>query len=191
MKRHIITLSGLLGSGKSSTGNRLGEVLGYQRFSAGHFQRTAAKSLGLAYDEYQKVAEQDPQYDQAADEALKAAGALENVVIDARLGYHFIPDSFKVFLTLPPEVAAGRILKDAETNPERHRETAIGMRDVESITRAVNERAESERIRYEKYYGLKDIFAPENFDLVVDTSKHPLEEVVQIIKTSYEQWLAQ
>jgi CMP/dCMP kinase len=191
MKRQVITLSGLLGSGKSSTGNRLAEVLGYQRFSAGHFQRAAAESLGLPYDEYQRLAEQDPQYDQAADEALKVAGMQERVVIDSRLGYHFVPDSFKVFLTLPPEVAAGRIMQDAETNPERHRETAAGIRDLESISKSVRERMESERVRYEKYYGLKNIFAPENYDLIVDTSKYPLEEVVGIIKGAYERWLTQ
>jgi CMP/dCMP kinase len=191
MKRHVITLSGLLGSGKSSTGNRLAEALGYQRFSAGHFQRSAAESLGLPYDQYQKLAEQDQQYDKAADEALKTEGMQERVVIDSRLGYHFIPDSFKVFLTLPPEVAAERIMQDAETNPERHRETASGIRDLKSISTSVRERMESERVRYEKYYGLTNIFAPENYDLIVDTSKHPLEEVVLIIKEAYERWLEQ
>jgi len=189
MRREVITVAGLLGSGKSSTSNRVAQVLGYRRFSAGDFQRTAAESLGLTYEKYQKVAEEDSQYDRKADDALIEAGRQEKIVIDSRLGYHFLPDSFKVFLTLPREVAAGRILKDAEVNPNRHKETTHGAKDVVSIVEAIEERQKSEQRRYEKYYGLKNIFDTENFDLVIDTGMFSLEEVAQQIVTAYKAWL--
>lgn len=190
-KKQVITITGALGSGKSSTANGVAEALGYRRFSAGDFQRAAAASLNLPYDQYQKVAEKDPQYDKRADDALVKAGKNEKSVIDARLGYHFIPDSFKVFLALSPEIAAARILKDAATNPNRHKETMRGAKDVPTIVESIEERRESERHRYEKYYGIKDPFARENFDLVIDTSDTGLPEVVKKVVIAYTKWLGE
>ncbi|MBU6323582.1 MAG: cytidylate kinase family protein [Patescibacteria group bacterium] len=189
MKKHVITITGALGSGKSSTANGVAKELGYERFSAGDFQRAAAASLNLPYDQYQKLAEQDPQYDHRADDALIEAGKSEKRVIDARLGYHFIPDSFKVFLTLPPQIAAMRILKDAQSNPNRHKETMHGAKDVPTIAKSIEARRESERHRYEKYYGIKDPFERSNFDLVIDTSETVLPEVVEKVIAAYREWL--
>ncbi len=36
----------------------------------------------------------------------------DNFIIDGRLAFHFIPHSFKLFLTVPPEEAAKRIYHD-------------------------------------------------------------------------------
>jgi cytidylate kinase len=190
MKSKVITIVGENGSGKSSTSNGVAEALGYRRFSAGDFQRAAAASLGLTYDEYQKVALNDPKYDRMADDALIAAGKEGDVVIDSRLGYHFIPESFKVFLALDPEIAAARILKDAETNPNRHKETVHGVKDIPSIVAGIKARFESERERYLEHYGITDYYDPKHFDLIIDTSKHPLEEVIQIVVEKYNEWLA-
>ena len=191
MKKEIITLAGALGSGKTSTSNGVAKTLGYRRFSAGDFQRSTAASLGLTYDEYQKVALKDPRYDRMADDALIAAGQEDKSVIDARLGYHFIPHSFKVFLKLDPEIAAQRILKDAENNPARQKETIYGAYDTSSIVAGIQERLESEYDRYRQHYGINDLYAPEHFDLIVDTSLHPLEEVVRIVVGKYKEWLAE
>lgn len=190
MKPKIITITGELGSGKSSTANGLAALLGYTRFSAGDFQRAAAASLGLTYDEYQKVAEQDPQYDHRADDEYKKIDPETGSVIDGRLAYHFLPDSYKVFLSLPPTIAAERILKDAAVNPDRHKEIRGGASDVATIAGSIIARKESERHRYKKYYGVVDPFDPANFDLIIDTSGHPLTEVIQLVSESYEKWLS-
>lgn len=189
MKSKIITIAGSLGSGKTSTSNKLAQELGYKRFSAGDFQRATAASLGLTYDEYQKLAEQDPQYDLKADTALREAGDGTDSVIDARLGYHFIPQSYKVFLFLDPKIAAERILKDAEVNPARHKETLQGATDPDTIAKGIEARYESEKVRYRKHYGIEDYYDPSHFDIVVDTSQHPLDDVVQLIIDNYQLWL--
>jgi cytidylate kinase len=189
MKKEIITLTGSLGSGKSSTARGVAEALGYERFSAGDFQRSAAASLGLTYDEYQKIAEQDPSWDRKADDALIAAGEIPHRVIEARLGYHFIPDSFKVFFYLDPKIAAERILKDAAVNPARGKETVDGVRDVDTIVAGIEERLASEIRRYQKHYGIPDVYDRKYFDLYIDTSEHPLDEVIQIVVTEYKKWL--
>jgi CMP/dCMP kinase len=191
MKKKVITIAGALGSGKSSTANGVAHELGYQRFSAGDFQRAAAASLGLTYDAFQKIALEDPQYDHKADDALTAAGEEDGRVIDARLGYHFLPESFKVFLALDPVVAAQRILKDAQKNPARHTETAGGIKDETTIVRGLHERLESEHLRYREHYGITDLYDPKYFNLIVDTSKHPLDEVIQLVVKKYKSWLAE
>jgi len=189
MKKELITLTGSLGSGKSSTTKGVAEILGYERFSAGDFQRAAAASLGLTYDEYQKVAEKDPSWDRKADDALIAAGGIEHRVIDARLGYHFIPDSFKVFLYLEPKIAAERILKDAAVNPARSKETVDGIQSVDTIVAGIEERLASEIRRYQKHYGINDVYDRKYFDLYIDTSQHPLEEVIAMVVEGYQKWL--
>ena len=189
MRTKIITIAGSLGSGKSSTSNGVAKELGYKRFSAGDFQRATSASLGLTYDEYQKVAEQDPKYDLMADTALKEAGNNEESVIDARLGYYFIPQSFKVFLYLEPEIAATRIMKDAEVNPARQKESVEGVQSIESIVKSINERLESEKVRYQKHYGIQDLYDPKYFDIYIDTSKHPLVEVIQMVTEAYKKWV--
>jgi len=189
MKPHIITLTGSLGSGKSSTANGVAKILGYQRFSAGDFQRAAAASMGITYEEYQKVAEKDPSCDRRADDALVDAGTKGDSVIDARLGYHFIPSSYKVMLRLDPSIAAARILKDAESNPNRHNEMAGGAHDVETIVTSIEKRRENDKQRYKQFYNIENPFDANNFDLVVDTSARPLEEVIQIVINGYQKWL--
>jgi cytidylate kinase len=190
MKSKIITIAGLVGSGKTSTSNGVAKEFGYRRFSAGDFQRATAESLGLPYDEYQKLAEQDPQYDRKADTALENAGKDSEIVIDARLGYYFVPNSYKVFLYLSPEIAAQRILKDAEANPAREKENQQRITSPEEMVKSINDRYESERLRYNKYYNITDYHDPKDFDLYIDTSIHPLVKVIQMIVEGYKEWLA-
>lgn len=189
MKKHVITIAGSLGAGKSSTGRALAKELGYERFSAGDFQKKAAEALGLALEEYQRMIENDPTYDNRADAALAEAGNKENVIIDARLGFHFVPHSFKVFLFLDPHVAATRMLKDAEVNPMRHKELIGGMRDVEQVVAGITERTMSEAKRYAKYYDIQDHMSPRHFDLIINTCTNDLETVTAMITASYKAWL--
>ena len=58
-------------------------------------------------------------------------------------------------------------------------------RSVEKI----NNRLLSERKRYKELYGIEDQTAHDNFDLVIDTSKIPVEEVSQKIIEEYNNWL--
>jgi cytidylate kinase len=187
-KKSIITISGSLGSGKSSTAKAVAAELGYRHFSAGDFQRATAASLGLAFDEYQALATKDPQYDKKADNTLIAAGQDEKVVIDARLGYHFIPDSYKVFLFLDPTVAAERIFEDAKVNPNRTKEITQGLKDIESIKKSLEVRLESEKQRYKQFYAINDLYDPSHFDLVIDTKTNDLSIVTMMVLDAYRVW---
>lgn len=188
-KKHIITIAGKLGSGKSSTAKMLAEKLGYTHYSTGDFMRSIANDRGISLIELNQIAETDGSIDKELDDRNIEIGGMENIIIDTRLGFHFIPDSFKVFLELDPETASERILKDKETNPNRHTEANSSFDTKEAIMESITNRLLSERKRYKNLYGIEDLTSHDNFDLVIDTSKTPLEKVSQQIIEEYNKWL--
>lgn len=189
-KKHIITIAGKLGSGKSSTANKVAELLGYTRASTGDFMRKMAEEKGMTLAELSSYAETDPSIDKELDDLNKEIGTKEKIVLDSRLGFYFVPNSFKVFLNVEPSVAAERILNDAKVNPNRQKETATGFDTPESVIKGITERRRSEQKRYQEKYGIADNTAPENFDLVIDTGMFPLEAVAEKIVKAYNEWLA-
>lgn len=190
MKKHIITIAGELGSGKSSTAKALAEKLGYVHASTGDFMRSLAHERGLSLAELGAVAEHDGTIDTLLDDYNRSIGQMENVVIDSRLGFHFIPESFKVFLNLDPAIAAERILQDKKNNPNRHTESHKSFDTRESIMESVASRLSSEKKRYNDMYGIPDHTDRRNFDLVVDTGIASISEVAGKIIEEYKKWLS-
>lgn len=188
-RKHIITIAGKIGGGKSSTAQRVAELLGYEHSSTGSFMRKLALERKISLEELSKEAEKDDSIDRALDEYNKEIGQRDNIVLDSRLGFYFIPESYKVFLELDPKIAAGRILKDKEKNSDREIETNQEFNTEESIYKTINQRLESERKRYKELYNILDHTDHKNFDLVIDTSQMPLEDVVQKIVKDYKKWL--
>ncbi len=187
-KKQIITIAGNLGSGKSSTAKKLSESLNYEHYSTGDFMRSLAEEKNISLAELNLLAEEDRSIDEELDNKNKEVGKKERVVIDSRLGFYFIPKSFKVFLKLDPEIAAGRILKDKE-KPNRLNEASSDFDTQEGVARNIKARQESERKRYQEMYHIRDYTDPNNFDLIVDTSLLPLEGVVEKIIEKYNDWL--
>jgi predicted cytidylate kinase len=185
MKKHIITLGGMPGSGKSSTGKLLAENLEYTRLSSGDFFREMAHTRGMTVEEINKAAENDPTIDHQTDEWIRAQGEKENIVMDSRTAFHWIPDSFKVFLKLDPHIAA---LRTYEHIKEVGRVGQSAM-SPEEVYKNTLKRIESERKRYETLYGI-DYIDELQYDLVVDTGPNDLSTVVAIIKQAYKNWLA-
>jgi cytidylate kinase len=80
-RKHIITLSGKPGSGKSSTADRVAEMLGYTRYSTGDLVRTMLKKRKLTLAEFNTNAERDPQIDYDLDEELRKMREEKDVVM--------------------------------------------------------------------------------------------------------------
>lgn len=189
IKKHIITIAGKLGSGKSSTAKRVAEILKYKHFSTGDFMRSIADEKGVSLTELSKIAENDTSIDKMLDDRNIEISEKENIVLDSRLGFHFISNSFKVFLELDPSIASERILDDKNFNPNRHKESDGSFNTPESIKEKINFRLDSERKRYKELYGIEDHTAHNNFDLIINTEKIPLEEVSKKIVDEYNKWL--
>ena len=184
MRKKIITIAGKLGSGKSSTAKKVAKMLNLEHFSSGDFLRKIAKERGMSIKELMIAAESDPSIDYDIDNLLKSMKNKENIVIDSRLAYHWIPDSFKVYLEIDPDIAAKRMFYDLETNESRMESEHT--KNIEEMKREMVERHESDKRRYQKLYGI-DHTDHKNFDLVINTGlpENDLKTVVKKIISEY------
>ena len=187
MKKEIITIAGALGGGKSSTADLVAKKLGYQRFSSGDFMRKLAVKMNMSLNELSTLAQTDESIDVKIDEEVKKAGEQDKIVIDSRLAFHWIPDSFKVYLDLPPQIAKKRILNNLKENTLRKQ--SENAQTPEEIEKKINSRLASEKKRYKELYGIEDHTDKSNFDLVIDTNKNNLDQVVNLIVSEYQKWL--
>ncbi len=185
MKKEIITIAGAPGGGKSSTADLVAKELGFQRFSSGNFMRKIALDTGISLNELNEKAQGDDSIDKKIDEEVRKAGEMQKIVIDSRLAFHWIPESFKVYLDLPAEIAKERILNDLKENKLRKQSEESST--VDEIYEKITSRLESEKKRYRELYNI-DHTDKNNFNLVIDTNKNNLEQVVDIIVTEYKKW---
>jgi predicted cytidylate kinase len=173
-----ITISGMPGSGKSTVSKIVAERLGLKLYSVGDFMRDIAKTRGMSLIELSKIAEKDRRIDDELDDRQIRLRNEDNFVMNSRIGFHFIPDSIKIFLEVDTKKAAERILKD-----KREEETAA---TAEEMQKEIERRMKSESTRYKKYYDI-DLFDKSNFDLVIDTSNITAaavaDKIVEFVKT--------
>lgn len=186
-KQHIITLTGKPGSGKSSTADRVAEMLGYSRYSSGQMVREILEKEGLTLTEYNRRANSDHALDTRVDERLRELRDQNDIVIDARLGFYWLPESFKVYLDLDIDVATARIFKDSISNQSR---SGVGEQShsLAAASDAVRARMKAEQQRFRDLYHI-DPFNTTYFDLVIDTSRHSPETVALTIYDTYRTWL--
>jgi len=115
-KKQIITINGFPGSGKSSTADLVAKELNFKHLSSGDFMRNLALKSNISLNELSLRAESDPEIDKSIDDEVRKVKEMDKVVIDSRLAFYWIPESFKVYLDLPPEIAKNRISNNLKTN---------------------------------------------------------------------------
>jgi cytidylate kinase len=128
--------------------------------------------------ELNSYAETHPEIDQEVDNTFKNLADAENLIIDSRLAWHFLPNSFKVFLSVEPKVAAHRVFRDNERSNEKYS-------SQEETLQHLNSRKKSELKRYGELYGV-DCADMHNYDLIVDTSTVSPEDVAKKILDEYQ-----
>lgn len=185
-RKHIITISGKPGSGKSSTADRVAELLQYTRHSSGDMVRRVLAKEGMSLEEYNRKASDEHDLDDKVDEELRSLRSAKDVVIDSRLGFYWIPESFKVYLDLDLEVATARIFKDSVNNKKRSGAGEGG--SLPDVARMVRSRMQDEQNRFRALYGI-DPYSTKHFDLVIDTSRHDPQSVAITVYDIYRQWL--
>ncbi|MDR2118935.1 MAG: cytidylate kinase family protein [Tannerellaceae bacterium] len=176
-----IAVSGELGSGKTVLSNRLSSVLGWEIVSVGKIQRRLAERYGMSTLEFNRYMESHPELDEECDRMVSMYGKEERpLILDSRMAWHFVPDSFKVHLLANSYVAAERILRDRVRKNEAYSH-------VEEARRRLIERKQSETQRFGQQYGV-DIDDFGNYDLVVDTSFALPETVFGKVIEALDRW---
>lgn len=175
----IITLMGTPGAGKSTLGRLLAQQLGFRHYSMGDLQRRIATEHGWTINELMaKNTSGDFDSDTETDAYQERLGKEENdFVIDGRLSWHFIPQSFKVFLDCEEHERARRLLERGSTSDK-----AV---DVDDAVRLNAERLRDEKENFRKKYGL-DPYDTGHYDLVLDTTSTPPEELARKVIAALE-----
>jgi len=177
-----LSLTGNLGSGKSSLGKELA-ARGFEIISSGDIFRSLAAERNVSIVEMNKIAETDKSIDKMVDNRTVSLGKTkDNTIFDSRMGWHFVPDSFKVFIMVDLWEAGKRVYNDSLRKAEAYQ-------DINAAVKALYERQLLERERYRELYGV-NYYDLNHYNLVIDsTHAGPAAIAEQIIKR-FEQFCA-
>ena len=182
-KKNIISLAGDLASGKGTVSEILIKDLNYGIYRNGEYARKLAKEKGLDITSFNSYLAEHPEIDlQIEKSAAEYAEEHDEFIIDARLGWYAVPESFKIYLRVDIDVAAKRAFEDSKRKSTESFET------VEQQKEDMQKRYKLENERYWNLYHVhKDDM--NIYDLVIDTTDKTPEQVAEIIKTEYKKWL--
>lgn len=183
VKRHIISICGDLASGKGTVSKILSDELGFGIYKNGEYFRKLAKEHGMDVTSFNKYVENHPEIDIAIENSAgEYASSHDNFIIDARLGWYAVPDSFKVYLKVDLDESARRAFYDP------NRKSTENFATIEEQKADIKKRYESENLRYWNLYQVrKDDMS--NYDLIIDTTNLAPKEVADKIKEEYFKWL--
>lgn len=199
IRNKIITISGEPASGKSTLVKKMEEKykkMGYtvHIVTTGHIFRDRVKKEYLKMypdrkdanladiQEDEAFAEKRAEIDSTIDLAIAEMGREINseerpndvYIIDSRLAWHNIPESYAVRVTVDEEIAGQRVFNDQTRGSEDSYET------LEEAIEKTRQRKLGEIERYKDRYGV-DLADPKNYDLIVDSSNLTPEELANII----------
>jgi cytidylate kinase len=181
--KNIIVMSGDIGSGKSSVATALKAMTNYEVIGTGAIQRAIAKRRGVTTLELNQISQTDRSIDDEIDNYVIDIGKTQNnLIIDSRLAWHFIPTAFKVFLAVDPVVGAERVFNASradEHNPSL---------EVTLANNAKRQAFEDDRFQLLYQVNFRDYA---NYDLVIDTSFSSPEIIATKINECYQAWLIQ
>ena len=182
-KKHIISLGGQLASGKSTISKILQEELNFGIYKNGDYFRKLAVEMGMDVTTFNKYVIDHPEIDRKIEYSAKEyAKNHDNFIIDARLGFYAVPESFKVYLKVNIDEAAKRAFYD------ENRKRSENFATIEEQKEDMIKRYNLENERYFKLYGVRKE-DESNYDLIVDTTFITQKEAANIIKEEYLRWI--
>jgi len=184
----IISITGAIGSGKSTIGKLLAAEIGWPRYNMGDIWREMARQKGLTLAELQKLSETELKTDHEIDEYVKQLGlSKDNFIIEGRMAWHFIPHSTKIYLDVSEEEAARRIFSELQTRNESKEDKKL--ETYEDVLCSIRDRKKRDIFRYQKYYDINP-FGHNNYDLIVDTTNLNIDgvfaKVYEFVKNKLE-----
>lgn len=182
-KKHIISLGGQLASGKGAVSEILQKELNFGIYKNGDYFRKLALEMGMDVTSFNIYVIEHPEIDRQIEYSAKEyAQNNDNFLIDARLGWYAVPESFKVFLKVDVDEAARRAFNDLK------RKRTENFATVEEQKEDMIKRYKLENERYFRLYGVKKE-DESNYDLIIDTTNITPQEVANKIKEEYFNWL--
>ena len=170
-KKHIISIAGDLASGKGTVSAILAKKLGYTIYKNGEYFRKLAKDHNMDVTEFNKYVEKHPEIDRQIENSARLYSIdHDNFIIDARLGWYAVPESFKIYLKVDTDEAAKRAFYD------------VNRKSTENFNTI-----EEQKKRYFNLYGVhkEDL---KNYDLIIDTTNLAPEQVTEMIYNEYINW---
>jgi CMP/dCMP kinase len=172
---HIITVSGDLGSGKTTVSRTLSTKLGYKYISSGDMHRQIAEKMGMNLLELNLYAESDPSIDKRVDSTvIRLADEAGSYVIESRAAWHLLQNSLKVYLVVDPDVGAKRVMSDTSRLKEPFYSNHANAKAQ------LLARKNSENRRFLREYGI-DCSNLRNYDVVIDSTAFTSDQVVEQI----------
>ena len=179
----IITISGDPGSGKSTIAQELAKKLSAKGGSAsggkakriyvGEIRREIARKKGLTLAELNKYAEKHPETDVVIDKKVASqARQLAKkypVIVEGRTQFHFIPESFKLYIKVSLAEGAKRIWQQMQSQKAKTARNEGRINSLAQLKKSINQRIASDKKRYQKYYGI-DHTKKSNYNFVMDTT---------------------
>lgn len=171
-----ITITGNLGSGKSTVCRLLNEKYQFEVYSTGKVQRELARQMNMTTLELNQLMCSDKKYDNMIDDAttrISRENKDKDIIFDSRLAWHFVEHSFKVFVSVSLEVAAERVMNDQRGAEEKYT-------SLEEAKKLLAERAATEKVRYKDIYNL-NYMDFSNYDLIIDSTYCTPDKIAEII----------
>ncbi len=182
-KKNIISLSGDPASGKGAVSKILMKNLNFGIYRNGEYFRKLASSMNMSLEDFGEYVKDHPEIDREIENsAKKYAKEHDNFIIDARLGWYAVPESFKVYLKVDIDEAARRAFNDES------RKVVESFSSESKYKEALIKRFNEENERYFNLYNVRKENL-DNYDLVIDTTNITPEEVALIIENEYKKWL--
>ncbi len=180
-----ITITGNLGSGKSTICKILEDKYGFEIYSTGKVQRELARQMNMTTLEMNQLMCSDHKYDNMIDDTtarISRENPDKNIIFDSRLAWHFVEKSFKVFLAVDLNIAAERVMNDNRGTEEQYS-------SVEEAKEKLYMRAQTENLRYKDIYNL-EYFNYSNYNLVVDGTYSSPELIASTIMKEAKEYYA-
>ena len=153
-----LTISGPIGSGKSTVAKMVSNHLSMRYISTGDIFREKAKEMSMSVEDFNKYAENHPEIDQNLDNQLvDIMKKTDNIVVDSRLAG---------WMSYRNNISAIRIFITAEIDTRTQRISQREKIGMEEAADRIRRREYSERERYRKLYGI-DIQDTSIYDLIL------------------------
>jgi len=172
----VIAISGMPGCGSSTTAKLLAEKMEVKFFSAGDYTKKLAKDeekidkkqTERIVDFWETKRGKSKKHHMAVEELQQNLAKKGNIIIESKIGIHFLKSDFKIWLKAPLKIRARRYVKRDK----------IPLKNAISFLR---KKQDSERKNWKRIYGFDYFDQEKEANLIINTGNKKPKEIVDII----------